>query len=48
MNWIESHLLTLVTFLPVIGAVLVALLPRGEGGQVGGRQEGGRHGGRHP
>src|SRR3954452_11177494 len=33
MNWIESHLLTLVTFLPLLGAVLVALLPRGEGGQ---------------
>jgi NADH-quinone oxidoreductase subunit M len=33
MSYVESHLLTLVTFLPVIGAVLVALLPRGEGGQ---------------
>src|SRR4051812_3579378 len=33
MGYLESHLLTLVTFLPVIGAVLVALLPRGEGGQ---------------
>src|SRR3954467_11623708 len=33
MNFIESHLLTLVIFLPLLGAVLVALLPRGEGGQ---------------
>ncbi len=33
MDFVESHLLTLVTFLPVAGAVLVALLPRGEGGQ---------------
>ncbi|OLD08860.1 MAG: NADH dehydrogenase [Deltaproteobacteria bacterium 13_1_40CM_3_69_14] len=33
MAYIESHLLTLVTFLPVLGAILIALLPRGEGGQ---------------
>jgi NADH-quinone oxidoreductase subunit M len=33
MSYVESHLLTLVTFLPVLGAVLIALLPRGEGGQ---------------
>ena len=33
MAFVESHLLTLVTFLPVLGALLVALLPRGEGGQ---------------
>jgi NADH-quinone oxidoreductase subunit M len=33
MAFFESHLLTLVTFLPVLGALLVALLPRGEGGQ---------------
>jgi NADH-quinone oxidoreductase subunit M len=33
MAFIESHLLTLVTFLPVLGAVLIALLPRSEGGQ---------------
>jgi len=33
MAFIESHLLTLVTFLPVAGAVLIALLPRGEAGQ---------------
>ncbi len=33
MTWLESHLLTLVTFLPVAGAFLVLLLPRGEGGQ---------------
>jgi NADH-quinone oxidoreductase subunit M len=33
MSWIEAHLLTIVIFLPVMGAVLIALLPRGEGGQ---------------
>jgi len=33
MTWIEAHLLTSVVFLPVAGAVLIALLPRGEGGQ---------------
>ena len=33
MNWIEAHLLTVVVFLPIAGAVLIALLPRGEGGQ---------------
>ncbi|HTO97181.1 MAG TPA: Fe-S-binding domain-containing protein, partial [Myxococcales bacterium] len=33
MGYIESHLLSVVTFLPLLGAVLVALLPRGEGGQ---------------
>ena len=33
MEFIQAHLLTIVTFLPVLGAVLVALLPRGEGGQ---------------
>ncbi|HEX9578265.1 MAG TPA: NADH-quinone oxidoreductase subunit M [Myxococcales bacterium] len=33
MSWLESHLLTVVIFLPVAGAVLVALLPRGEGAQ---------------
>ncbi len=33
MNWIETHLLTIVTFLPLAGAVLIALLPRGEGAQ---------------
>jgi NADH-quinone oxidoreductase subunit M len=33
MEFIQAHLLTLVTFLPVLGAVLIALLPRGEGGQ---------------
>src|SRR5882672_2842338 len=33
MSFVESHLLTLVIFLPVLGAVLIALLPRGEGGQ---------------
>ena len=33
MNFVESHLLTIVTFLPVLGAALVLLLPRSEGGQ---------------
>jgi NADH-quinone oxidoreductase subunit M len=33
MSWIESHLLTLVIFLPLLGAVLIALLPRSEGAQ---------------
>src|SRR2546421_6694874 len=33
MSFVESHPLPLVIFLPVLGAVLVALLPRGEGGQ---------------
>ena len=33
MNWIETHLLTVAIFLPLAGAVLIALLPRGEGGQ---------------
>jgi NADH-quinone oxidoreductase subunit M len=33
MNWIETHLLTIVIFLPVLGALLVALLPSSEGAQ---------------
>ena len=33
MNWLESHLLSIVIFLPLLGAALVAVLPRGEGGQ---------------
>ncbi|MCA1827634.1 MAG: NuoM family protein, partial [Myxococcales bacterium] len=33
MSWLEQHLLTIVIFLPVAGAVLTALLPSGEGGQ---------------
>src|SRR5437870_250984 len=33
MSWFESHLLSLVTFLPLFGALIVALLPRGEGNQ---------------
>jgi len=33
VSWLEAHLLTLVIFLPSAGAVLVALLPRSEGGQ---------------
>jgi NADH-quinone oxidoreductase subunit M len=33
MNWLESHLLSAVIFLPLAGAAIVALLPRGQGGQ---------------
>jgi NADH-quinone oxidoreductase subunit M len=33
MSWLDSHLLSLVIFLPLAGALLVALLPGGEGGQ---------------
>jgi NADH-quinone oxidoreductase subunit M len=33
MTWLEQHLLTIVIFLPLAGAVLTALVPRGEGGQ---------------
>jgi NADH-quinone oxidoreductase subunit M len=33
MGYLETHLLSVITFLPLLGAVLVALLPRGEGGQ---------------
>jgi len=33
MNWFDSHLLSLVIFLPLAGAVVCAVLPRGEGGQ---------------
>jgi NADH-quinone oxidoreductase subunit M len=33
VSWLESHLLTIVIFLPLAGAVLVALLPRSEAGQ---------------
>lgn len=33
MNFVESHLLTIVIFLPVAGAALLLLLPRGESGQ---------------
>jgi len=33
MSWFDSHLLSLLIFLPIVGAVVVAMLPRGEGGQ---------------
>ena len=33
MSWFDSHLLSLLIFLPLVGAVVVALLPRAEGGQ---------------
>src|SRR2546421_7920270 len=33
MDFLQSHLLTLVIFAPIIGAVIVAFLPRDEGGQ---------------
>ena len=33
MSFFETHLLSVVVFLPLLGALLVAVLPRGEGGQ---------------
>ena len=33
MSWFDSHLLSLVIFLPIAGALIVVVLPRGEGGQ---------------
>ena len=33
MNWYDSHLLSVVTFLPLLGALVVAFLPSGEHGQ---------------
>jgi NADH-quinone oxidoreductase subunit M len=33
MNWLDTHLLSLVIFLPLAGAVVCAALPRGEGAQ---------------
>jgi len=33
MSWIDSHLLSIVVFLPLAGALLGALLPRSEGAQ---------------
>jgi NADH-quinone oxidoreductase subunit M len=33
MSWLEQHLLTIVIFLPVAGALISLLLPEGEGGQ---------------
>ena len=33
MSWLSAHLLSVVLFLPLAGAVIVALLPRGEGNQ---------------
>ena len=33
MNWLSTHLLSVVLFLPLAGAAIVAVLPRGEGNQ---------------
>ena len=33
MDFLQSHLLTLVIFAPILGAVIIAFLPRDEGGQ---------------
>jgi NADH-quinone oxidoreductase subunit M len=33
MSWIDSHLLSLIVFLPLAGALVAALLPRSEGSQ---------------
>ncbi len=33
MNWLSAHLFSLVLFLPLLGAAIVAILPRGEGDQ---------------
>src|SRR5216683_6034027 len=33
MDFVQSHLLSLVIFAPMVGAVIIAFLPRGEGGQ---------------
>src|SRR5437879_7667975 len=33
MDFLQSHLLTLVIFAPILGAVIIAFLPREEGGQ---------------
>ncbi len=33
MNWLASHLLSLIVFLPMAGALLCAVLPRSESGQ---------------
>ncbi len=33
MSWIDSHLLSIVVFLPLLGALVAALLPRSEGSQ---------------
>ncbi len=33
MDFVQSHLLSLVIFAPIVGATIVAFLPRGEGGQ---------------
>src|SRR5438105_15480758 len=33
MDFLQAHLLSLVIFAPVLGAVAIAFLPRGEGGQ---------------
>ena len=33
MDFLQAHLLTLVIFAPVLGAIVIAFLPREEGGQ---------------
>src|SRR6266478_5336861 len=33
MDFVQSHLLTLVIFAPLVGAAIIAFLPREEGGQ---------------
>ncbi|MBS2022804.1 MAG: NADH-quinone oxidoreductase subunit M [Deltaproteobacteria bacterium] len=33
MNFLDTHLLSIVVFLPLVGALVSAFLPRGEGGQ---------------
>ena len=33
MSWIDSHLLSLIVFLPLFGALVIAIVPRGEGMQ---------------
>ena len=33
MNWLATHLLSLIVFLPMAGALLCAALPRSESGQ---------------
>ena len=33
MSWLSAHLLSVVLFLPLLGAVIVAILPRSEGNQ---------------
>src|SRR3989338_185140 len=32
MDWINSHLLTLITFIPLVGVFLIVLIPKGQDG----------------